>query len=93
VVEGGFMTVYGTDGPTHVCLYAAEGAGDRPGYDGQGSFANFRAGDIDQVYRHLEEAGVTCSRIESGGPIRWFRFADPDGNRIDVCEYGPDWLS
>jgi catechol 2,3-dioxygenase-like lactoylglutathione lyase family enzyme len=87
-----FMTVYGLGGTAHLCLYAAEATRERPGYDGQGCFPNFRAEDIEAVHRQLTEQGVECSDIGGGGGVRWFRTRDPDGNRIDVCEFGPEWL-
>jgi catechol 2,3-dioxygenase-like lactoylglutathione lyase family enzyme len=91
-LPGHFMTVYGTGGPTHVCLYVPEPGTERPGHEGRGSFPNFRCDDVETVRNHLLEHGVECSEIGEGGSLRWFRFADPDGNRLDVCEYGPDWL-
>lgn len=36
--------------------------------------------------------GATCSPIEGGDPLAWFRLRDPFGNRIDVCQVTSDWL-
>jgi len=91
-VVAGALTVYGTGGKTWLCLYEPDPGGDRPGYDGQGAFPNFRAEDIEVVHEQLLAREVPCTDIESGGSLRWFTFRDPDGNRIDVSEYGPDWL-
>ena len=88
------LVVYFTTGPTHICLYDAAAYGDRPGYDRQGTFANFRTADIDATHEHLVQAGVQCTDIgRTAQPdMAWFSFRDPDGNRIDVCQYGEDWL-
>ena len=89
---GGFMTVYGTGGPTRLCLYAPEPGEELPGYAQQGAFPNWRAGDIDATREYLVERGVQCSEIGRGEELSWFSFRDPDGNRFDVCEYGAAWL-
>jgi catechol 2,3-dioxygenase-like lactoylglutathione lyase family enzyme len=92
-VEEGFLAVLGTGGPTHVCLYVPEDAEDGTGEAPAGSFPNFRTDDIDAAHAHLVGHGVRCTEVARGGPLAFFTFHDPDGNRIDVCEYGPAWLS
>ena len=92
VVEG-FLAVLGTGGVTHVCLYVPEAGTESPGYPQAGSFPNFRSDDLEATHRHLTERGVRCTGIGGGGGVAFFTCYDPDGNRIDVCEYGPDWLS
>ena len=92
-VEEGFLAVLGTGGPTHICLYVPEVGAESPGDQATGSFPNFRTDDIDATHAHLTAHGVRCTEIGRGGPLSYFTFHDPDGNRIDVCEYGSDWLS
>ena len=92
-VEEGFLAVLGTGGPTHVCLYVPDDDADGLGTRREGSFPNFRTDDIEATRRHLTERGVRCTEIAGGDPLAFFTFHDPDGNRIDVCAYGPDWLS
>jgi catechol 2,3-dioxygenase-like lactoylglutathione lyase family enzyme len=92
VTPEGFLTVYATPGPTHICLYTCEPMGEKAGYEGQGCFPNGRSDDIEATQAHLVQHDVECTEVQTGGPIRWFTFYDPDRNRHDVCEYGPDWL-
>ena len=92
ILPEGFMTVYGTGGPTNICLYDAVSAGDKPGYARQGCFANFRTDDIEATRRHLVSNKVKCSSIVAGDVLSFFTFYDPDGNRFDVCQFGPAWL-
>jgi len=90
----GALVVYATGGPTHLCLYDAAAFGDKAGYDRQGTFPNFRSADIDLTHEQLTDAGVHCTEIgRTAEPdMAWFSFRDPDQNRIDVCQYGDDWL-
>jgi hypothetical protein len=37
---------------------------------------------------HPKKAEIGVELRNSG----WFTFHDPDGNRLDVCEYGTEWL-
>ena len=92
VSETGMLTVYGTGGPSYVCIYVPAPGQEKPGYLGGGSFPNFRAADIAKVHTHLTEHGVRCTPIDSGPDLSWFTLFDPDGNRIDCCQYGPGWL-
>lgn len=87
----GVMTVYGTGGATHLCIYKSEH--DKPGYQGGGAFPNFRTDDLDQTRELLRSRGVECSEIMGSEQVRAFSCFDPDHNRIDICEYGPDWLA
>lgn len=91
VVEGA-LAVYGTSGPTHLCLYVPEPGVEHPGYAGQGAFPNWRADDIETAQRRLLEKGVACTEVQVAGTFKWCTFFDPDGNRHDICEYGSDWL-
>jgi catechol 2,3-dioxygenase-like lactoylglutathione lyase family enzyme len=86
---GGFLAVYGTGGPTRICLYVPEPGSEQ---HGQGTFPNWRARDIDATREYLVERGVDCSEVGRGDELSWFSFRDPDGNRHDVCEYTPAWL-
>lgn len=88
----GFLVVYGTGGPTHLCLYVPDPGKERPGYHDGGAFPNWRAEDIDATHRLLVERGVRCTEVRRGPGLAWFTFRDPDGNRYDVCEFGADWL-
>jgi len=91
VVEG-FLAVYGTGGSTNVCLYVPQPGQEKPGYQGGGAFPNCRSRDAAATHAHLTERGVRCTDVQSSPELSWFTFHDPDGNRLDVCEYGPDWL-
>lgn len=89
-VFGEFIAVYGTGGPTRLCLYVH---GPDPEHADQGTFPNWRAHDIEATREYLVERSVECSEVSPGDQLSWFSFRDPDGNRLDVCEYGPAWLS
>jgi catechol 2,3-dioxygenase-like lactoylglutathione lyase family enzyme len=91
VIEG-VLAVYGTGGPTNICLYVPQPGQERPGYQDGGAFPNWRSRDAAATHAHLTERGVRCTDVQSSPEIAWFTFYDPDGNRLDVCEYGPDWL-
>ncbi len=91
-VLDGVMAVYGTSGPTHLCLYVPEAGVEEPGYPNQGAFPNWRADDLDVTRAHLIDRGVRCGEVVHGGVLRFLTFFDPDGNRHDVCEYGDAWL-
>ncbi|MDJ0522697.1 MAG: VOC family protein [Planctomycetota bacterium] len=89
-VEGG-LTVYRTNGPTHLCCFLPTGDDDGPST--VGAFPNFRSEDIDQTHAYLVDHDVDCGPIDAAPGIKWMRARDPFGNRFDVCEYGPEWLS
>ncbi len=83
------MVVFGLGGTAHLCLFESSSeAGDGK----SGIFPNFRASDLDATRKLLVERGVECSEIQSMPELRFMTCHDPDHNRIDVCEYGPDWL-
>ena len=86
----GALTVYGTAGPTHICLFLPLEAGEGP--TSGGAFANFRSDDIEVTRQHLLDHGVDCGGIDDTPVLKWFSFRDPFGNRIDVCEYDEEWL-
>lgn len=92
VLEG-FLVVYDTGGPTHLCLYVPDVDKERPGYQDGGAFPNWRAEDIDETHRTLLERGVRCTPVQRGPGLAWFTFYDPDGNRYDVCAFGSDWMA
>jgi len=92
VLPDEFMTVYGTGGATNICLYDAKTAGEEPGYGKKGCFGNWRTSNIEETHSWLVDKGVKCTDVVSGEGISFFTFYDPDGNRMDVCEFGPDWL-
>nr|MBO2471919.1 hypothetical protein [Bacillota bacterium] len=49
---------------------------------------NFYAADIEEARRRLRDAGVEVDEeIQSDGTVRWFGFADLDGNRLEVCSW------
>ena len=92
VIEG-VLAVYGTSGPTHLCLYVPEPGGEKPGYADQGAFPNWRSDDVEMTRAHLLAHDVRCTDVVAGGTLSFFTFYDPDGNRHDVCEYGEAWLA
>lgn len=92
VLEDGSMVVYGTGNTTHICTYRATDFDEKPGYHGGGSFGNWRSDDARKAYDYLIESGVNCSDFNDFPGFKFFTFFDPEGNRFDVAEFGPDWL-
>ena len=88
----GILVVYGTGGPTNVCLYVADAVGDPVPPVIGGAFPSWRTDDIEATHALLDGRGVECSPISAGDALMFFVFRDPDGNRHDVCQYGPGWL-
>ena len=82
------MVVLGAGGTAHICLYQAAGEQDVSG----NMIVNFRAENLDETNELLRRRGITCSDIEHMPMLRYLTIHDPESNRIDVCEYGPDWL-
>ncbi len=51
----------------------------------------FATSDVTASHTGLSEKGVTVSEIKDdlygpGSGVKWFRFADPDGNQITIAE-------
>lgn len=83
------MVVFGLGGTAHLCLFESSSAAG----DGKsGVFPNFRSSDLEATRKLLLERGVECSEIQAMPELRFMTCHDPDDNRIDVCEYGPNWL-
>lgn len=85
------LYVFETGGPTRVCIYRPPPE-EKPGYQDGGAFANFRTEDAQATHALLQERGVKCTPLLQAPELTFFSCFDPDGNRIDVCEFGPDWL-
>ncbi|MHC4579800.1 MAG: VOC family protein [Planctomycetota bacterium] len=65
----GMLTVYGTGGSSHLCIYTPEPGVERPGYHGSGSFPNLRAEDAAATHVLLTERGVRCTEMGMRRPV------------------------
>jgi len=83
------MAVMGAGGTAHICLFQSP---DQAKTD-SGVFVSFRVDDLDATRKLLEDRGVACSEVHQMPQLRYLTIQDNDANRIDVCEYGPDWLA
>ena len=84
LVEGSAVSVYSA-GNCEVCLMqVVEGEQFAAG---SGSYPNLRADHAATVREVLLAAGVDCTPVAISGPVSWFSFHDPDGNRLDCCQY------
>lgn len=61
-----------------------EVAGGPAGPTEQRSYPMLRPHDLDKAHEILRSRGVRVGPIEGGGPYRWFRLHDLDGNPIEV---------
>lgn len=50
------------------------------------AFPIFAVNDAHAAHAALTEAGVEVSTLHEDLSVRWCEFADPDGNRLEVCE-------
>jgi catechol 2,3-dioxygenase-like lactoylglutathione lyase family enzyme len=62
---------------------------------GAADFCLVAAGPLDSVIRHLETCAVPIElgpvpRTGARGPMTSIYFRDPDGNLVEVCDYGAD---
>jgi catechol-2,3-dioxygenase len=76
------VSVYST-GNSEVCLVLAPGA-VTPSLH---SYPNLRCADASAVRTTLLARGATCSELAVSGPVSWFSVHDPDGNRVDCCQF------
>ena len=86
---GDMLVIYRVDQAAHICLFVHPGAGVG---DPARVMLNFRSDDVDATRATLLGAGSDCSEIQDMGAVRYFSTHDPFGNRIDVCQFTPDWL-
>lgn len=90
--KGKSPTIYPLGGTAHLCLYDPSDVMEPGRSSDGGAFPNFRSVDLERTHSELISKGVDCHSILQSPTLRWFSFHDPDGNRIDVCEYDESWL-
>lgn len=61
-----------------------EVAGGPAGPTERRSYPMLRPHDLDKTHEILRSRGVSVGPIEGGGPYRWFRLTDPDGNPLEA---------
>lgn len=79
--KGEFQSVTFSD--TSITLFLTN---DENEYLPRRSPFNFYVPSAEAAYRHLLFHGVTVEEISEYG-AKYFAFFDPDGNRLEVCEY------
>lgn len=53
------------------------------------TFPIFAVADAPAAHAHLRARGVAVGPVTEGPGVRYFRFADPDGNPLEACEVLP----
>jgi catechol 2,3-dioxygenase-like lactoylglutathione lyase family enzyme len=79
------LAVLALDG-TSLTLWE-RGAGEAaPAATATATYPIFATDDAAGAREHLAAHGVAVGALESGEGVRFFRFADPDGNVLEACE-------
>jgi catechol 2,3-dioxygenase-like lactoylglutathione lyase family enzyme len=78
------MVVFDTGGPTSLTLWKMNGE-DASG--NAGSFPIFYTDDACSHRDKLMERGVHCDELQQDTSSCFFSFYDPDGNRLEACQY------
>lgn len=77
------LAVLGLDGGMTLTLWAVS-AGEMVGPSS--TFPIFGVTDAAAAHASLVARGVAVGPLTDGPGVRFFRFADPDGNPLEVCE-------
>lgn len=48
---------------------------------------NFYTSNIDTARNHLIQKNVTVEPINDDGNVKWFKFQDLEGNKLEVCHF------
>jgi catechol 2,3-dioxygenase-like lactoylglutathione lyase family enzyme len=81
------VSIYDT-GNCEICDWALE-PGETLAHDGlPTAYPNFATADAAATHAALSARGVSCEPLSESGPVLWFSFYDPDGNRLDCCQTG-----
>jgi catechol 2,3-dioxygenase-like lactoylglutathione lyase family enzyme len=70
-----------------LCAWELEPGEQLAGAGVQAAYPNLETDDAGATHERLRALGVVCGEVVRQGPVRWFAFYDPDGNRYDCCEF------
>lgn len=77
------LAVLGLDGGASLTLWAVrDGEEVRP----SSTYPIFGVVDAATAHAHLAARDVAAGPLTEGPGVRYFRFADPDGNPLEACE-------
>lgn len=77
------LAVLGLEGGASLTLWALP-AGEAP--RASSTFPIFAVGDARAAHARLRETGAAVEPLVEAPGVRWFRFADADGNPLEACE-------
>jgi catechol 2,3-dioxygenase-like lactoylglutathione lyase family enzyme len=77
------LAVLGLDGGASLTLWAVP-VGEAVG--ASSTFPIFAIADAAAAHAQLRSRGVEAGPVTEGPGVRYFRFADPDGNSFEACE-------
>jgi catechol 2,3-dioxygenase-like lactoylglutathione lyase family enzyme len=85
------LVVLECGGPTTITLFEL-GPGEPIPSGPTACWPIFHVRDAEGVRSELAGRGVAVDPLHSDGTVRWFDFADPEGNRLEACEVlGAGW--
>jgi catechol 2,3-dioxygenase-like lactoylglutathione lyase family enzyme len=70
-----------------ICAWQLEPGEQLAGAGVPSAYPNLEADDAAATRERLNARGVVCGELAQQGPVRWFPFYDPDGNRYDCCQF------
>ena len=77
------LAVLGLDGGTSLTLWASP---ERAPIAPSSTFPIFAVADAAAAHAHLRARGASTGPLVEAPGVRYFRFADPDGNPLEACE-------
>jgi len=77
------LVVFDLQGTTSLTLWQLS---DKEKLTPSSTYPIFLAEDIQAAHETLASQKVKTESITENAGVRWFRFYDPDGNRLDVCQ-------
>lgn len=84
---GDGLTIFDLGGATRLAVYNFE-PGEAPPVKGHAvTFPVFYSPDAVATHALLVSRGVECGTVTSDGGSTFFSFFDPDGNRLDCCQF------
>ena len=84
------LVVLGLDGGASLTLWAVR---DGEAVGPSSTYPIFGVDDAAAAHAHLIAQGVAAGPLTEGPGVRYFRFADPEGNPLEACEVLPDAAS
>ena len=77
------LVVFDLQGTTSLTLWQLK---EKEKLTPSSTYPIFLADDVHAAYETLASQRVKTEAITENAGVRWFRFYDPDGNRLEVCQ-------